>query len=195
MSSVAGRSVVADSLSDEALLAGVAVRDPGSTTAFIRRFQRRVYGVALAVTGDRAEAEDVAQEAFERAWRHAGVYDPRRGSVQSWLSTITRNLAIDHLRSRRWVLADGDWEQLLPASVARGPDEEAVLSWEARSLLQAMCALPAPQSRALALATYRGLTTAEIAEVENVPQGTVKTRIHAAMRKLREALDSREVGS
>ncbi|MCB9374137.1 MAG: RNA polymerase sigma factor, partial [Microthrixaceae bacterium] len=71
--------------SDEALLAGFATGDPTAEAVFVRRFQRRVHGLALTVVGDEGEAADVAQEAFVRAWRHAGAYDPRRGAVHTWL--------------------------------------------------------------------------------------------------------------
>jgi RNA polymerase sigma factor (sigma-70 family) len=90
-----------DGLSDEALLAGLAVGDDDAGLAFTRRFQSRVFGVAVTLLHDAALAEDVAQEAFIRAWRHAGAYDPRRGTVAAWLMRITRNLAIDSLRLRR----------------------------------------------------------------------------------------------
>src|SRR5690349_2083588 len=84
--------------SDEALVAGLALGDADAALAFVRRFQRRVYGCALAIVGDRGRAEDVAQEAFVRAWKHAAIFDPRRASVATWLLTITRNLAIDAVR-------------------------------------------------------------------------------------------------
>src|SRR5215212_2361153 len=89
------------SVSDEALVAGLAGDDPGAATAFVRSFQERVYGLALTMVGDAAVAEEIAQEAFTRAWRHAGSYDARRGRVATWLLSITRNLAIDHLRAKR----------------------------------------------------------------------------------------------
>src|ERR1700722_3206629 len=84
-----------EQLPDETLLAGFGGGDEEITVAFVRRFQRRIFGVALSVLGDGRLAEDAAQQAFERAWRHAGTYDVRRGSVVAWLSSITRNLAID----------------------------------------------------------------------------------------------------
>ncbi|HEX6336083.1 MAG TPA: sigma-70 family RNA polymerase sigma factor [Jiangellaceae bacterium] len=88
-------------VSDESLLAGMAAGDVGAAATFVRRFQARVYGLALAVVGIAPDAEEVAQEAFMRAWRHAGNFDPRRGRVSTWLLTITRNVAIDKLRVRR----------------------------------------------------------------------------------------------
>src|SRR5580765_7021833 len=86
---------------DDALLAAMASGDSEAAIAFVRRFQARVFGVAHAVLGDRDRADDVAQEAFVRAWRHGDSFDARRGTVISWLLAITRNLAIDHLRAQR----------------------------------------------------------------------------------------------
>src|SRR4051812_46023868 len=84
--------------SDEALLAALAAGDEEAAVAFVRRYQRRVYGLAVTLLGDRDLADDVAQEAMVRAWRHAAAFDVRRGSVSTWLLAITRNLAIDALR-------------------------------------------------------------------------------------------------
>ncbi len=64
---------------DDALLAGFGMGDPEAATAFVRRHQARVFGLARSIVGDPALAEDVAQEAFVRAWRHAAAYDARRG--------------------------------------------------------------------------------------------------------------------
>src|SRR5918997_800379 len=89
------------SVSDEALVAGLATGDAGAATAFVRRFQARVYGLALTMVGDSAVAEEIAQETCTRAWRHAAGYDARRGRVSTWLLSIARNLAIDHLRAKR----------------------------------------------------------------------------------------------
>ncbi|NMH95679.1 RNA polymerase sigma factor, partial [Pseudonocardia bannensis] len=85
---------------DDLLLAGLATGDAELSVAFVRRFQRRVFGVALSVLGEPRLAEDVSQLAFERAWRHAQVYDPCRGSVAAWLTSITHNLAVDVVRAR-----------------------------------------------------------------------------------------------
>src|SRR5438876_11956952 len=90
----------ADALPGEPLLAGLGAGDADLALAFVRRFQRIVFGVAMSVIGDPAAAEDVAQQAFEQAWRHAQVYDSRRGSVRAWLTTIAHNLAVDVVRAR-----------------------------------------------------------------------------------------------
>ena len=96
----------ADGVSDHVLLGGFATGDANTGTAFVRRFQGRVYGVAINILGDRGLAEEVAQEAFVRAWRYADAYDPERASVATWLLRITRNLAIDALRRRRPLALD-----------------------------------------------------------------------------------------
>ena len=85
-------------VSDDGLIAGMAAGDAQATAAFVRRFQARVFGLALSIVGVPAVAEEVAQEAFVRAWRFAGGYDPRRGTVVGWLLAITRNAAIDARR-------------------------------------------------------------------------------------------------
>jgi RNA polymerase sigma factor (sigma-70 family) len=74
-------------------LAGLGAGDPQMALAFVRRFQRTAFGVALAIVGDSVLAEDITQQAFERAWRHAGLYDSRRGSVRTWLTRIVHNRA------------------------------------------------------------------------------------------------------
>ena len=84
--------------SDEALLAGFAAGDREASAAFVRRFQRRAYGLARTIVRDSGSAEDVAQEALVRAWRYAGSYDARRGTVLTWLLTIVRNVAVDRRR-------------------------------------------------------------------------------------------------
>ena len=100
--------MMSEPLSDEALLAGLASGEADAAAAFVRRFQARVYGVVITIVRDPGTAEDVAQETFVRAWRHAGTYDPRRGRVATWLLTIARNAAIDAIRVRRVEPLDPD---------------------------------------------------------------------------------------
>jgi RNA polymerase sigma factor (sigma-70 family) len=174
-----------DELPDDSLLAGYGASDPDVTVAFVRRFQRRVYGVARTVVGDATLAEDVAQQAFERAWRHAGAYDARRGSVTSWLMTITRNLAIDATRVGRAHPVDPA-ELLLRVNVgADGADQAALSRIVADDLRSALTRLPVEQARALVLAGIGGLSASEVASAEGIPLGTAKTRIRTALRRLR----------
>jgi RNA polymerase sigma factor (sigma-70 family) len=175
--------------SDESLLAGMAHGDDRAGLVFVRRYQARVFGLALGMVGDAALAEDIAQEALIRAWRHAPVYDPRRGAVSTWVLTIARNLTIDALRMRRAVPTDpDDLINLGLVSNEASPEGAALSSDVARGLHLALSGLPADQRRALVLAYFYGMTAAEISDSESIPLGTAKTRIRAGLTKLREAM-------
>jgi RNA polymerase sigma-70 factor (ECF subfamily) len=177
--------------SDEALLAGFATGDQRSAAAFVRRFQGRVYGLALTIVRQPAIAEEVAQETFARVWRHAGNYDARKGRVSTWLLSIARNLAIDHTRVRRLDPVDPDViaAELSIESQVPGADETGLEPDERAQLRTAIGELPDDQRRALVHAAYIGRTAREISDLENVPLGTVKTRIRTAMLKLRSQLE------
>lgn len=172
------------SLSDESLVAGMASRDAQAVTAFVRRFQGRIYGLAVTILSDRQAAEEAAQETFVRAWRHAAAYDPRRGAVSTWLLTIARNVSIDMLRVRRQ-------EPLDPNAILGmvGAEEEGVAFEDVDRVRSALRELPDDQRRALVLAAFYGRTAREISELDSVPIGTVKTRIRTAMLKMRSALE------
>jgi RNA polymerase sigma factor (sigma-70 family) len=172
-------------LSDEALLAGLGSGNPEAAAAFIRRFQGRVYGLALTMLRDPDLAEDVAQETFVRVWRHAATYDARRGRVPTWVLAIARNLAIDRARLRSATPVDPE----VLASELELTREDAPVDIAERELVrQAVGALPDDQRRALVLAMYTGRTAREISELDGVALGTVKTRIRAALLKLRDTL-------
>ena len=178
-------------VSDETLVAGLAAGDRDAASAFVQRFQRRVFGLARTIVFDDRAAEDIAQEAFVRAWKHAAAYDPRRGSVVGWLLTITRNLAIDAVRVRVPVAIDP--AALLgydAASAERGPGDHAELSDDRERLRAALALLPEEQSRAVVLAGLLGYTAREVGDIEDIPLGTAKTRIRTALLRLRAALVS-----
>jgi RNA polymerase sigma factor (sigma-70 family) len=177
-------------LSDEALLAGMALGDQSAAVTFTRRYQRRVFGLAYSMTSDPGLAEDVAQEAMIRVWRHAPVFDPRRGSVTSWVLTIARNLAIDALRLRRAVPTDPDDFAASAMASAEYNPEDAVRRGDVRQLVQgALQTLPEEQRRAVVLAAVYGRTALEISESEGIPLGTAKTRIRTALIRLRAAVE------
>jgi RNA polymerase sigma-70 factor (ECF subfamily) len=180
-------------LSDDGLLAGMAVGEQAAAVAFVRRYQRRVFGLAYSMTGDAGVAEDVAQEAMIRVWKHAQVFDPRRGSVASWVLTITRNLAIDALRLRRAVPTDPDDFAAAAFRSNEHNPEDAVQRGEVRHIVRdALEVLPPEQRRAVVLAAVYGRTALEISESEGIPLGTAKTRIRTALIRLRAAIEHPE---
>ena len=174
--------------SDEALLAGLAAGQTDAAAAFVRRYQARVYGLVITIVRDPGTAEEVAQETFVRAWRNAGTYDPRRGRVATWLLTIARNAAIDAMRVRRPEPLD---PEIIAGRLqqAGGTVDDGVPPDERERVRRALAELPEPQRRALFLAAYAGRTAREIGELEHAPVGTIKTRLRAAMSKLRDSLE------
>jgi len=175
-------------LSDDALLAGLTFGDPEAGREFVRRFQSRVYGLALAVLRDPVLAEDVAQEALLRAWKHGQSYDPRRGTVAAWLLRITRNLAIDALRLRRAEVMDPDVLAAIAPPSTVSVEDAALTSEAVGAVRRALRQLPEEQSRALLLAAFHGRTAEEISRSEAIPLGTAKTRIRLGLRRIRAQL-------
>lgn len=178
----------ADRAHDAALLAGLATDDPDVAAAFVRRFERAVYGMAISITRDAALAEDVSQEAFLRAWGAAASYDIRRASVLTWLLTITRNAAIDALRTRRPTPTDDAiLDQLLDETARSEPDPEqtALHRVETERAIGHLHRLSPDQARAVVMAVLGGCTAAEVAEREGIPLGTAKSRIRDGLRRMR----------
>ena len=179
--------------SDDTLLASFALGDPDAAAAFIRRYQGRVYGLAKTMLGDADLAEDVAQEAFIRAWRYAPAYDSRRASVHTWMLVITRNLAIDAMRLRKARPVDPEVLTALDLETpaGTGPEATAETNAEVRELRAALADLPPEQRQAVLLAALCGRTAAEISESESIPLGTAKTRIRTGLLKVRSSVSRR----
>ena len=169
--------------SDEALVAGLATGDREAALVLVRRFQARVFGLALSITHDRGSAEEAAQDTFLKAWRYAASYDPRRGPVAAWLLTIARNAALDHARARSRRL---DQQPLDRPEDCAGDEGIDCPYEELAPLADAVRALPDEQRAVLMASVYRGLTTREISEAWDLPLGTVKTRLRLALSRLRD---------
>lgn len=180
---------LAERAADASLVAGLVVGDEDAALAFVRRFQSAVYGLAMSITRDPQTAEDVAQEAFLRAWRAAASYDPRKASVMTWLLTITRNAAIDATRVRRPSPADHEMLDMLLVDVRpdREVDDEALRGIDRARAVASLRSLPEDQARAVVMAVIGGLTTAEISTREQIPLGTAKSRLRLGLDKLRNA--------
>jgi RNA polymerase sigma-70 factor (ECF subfamily) len=178
-------------LSDATLVERLPRDDGGDELRELyRRYSGELFGFACNALGDRDLAEEVVQDVFARAWRHAGDYDPRRASVRTWLYSIARNRVVD-ARRRAAVRPGvaGGVEPESPAELDRTL-EQAVLRWQVAAALARL----SPEHReVIRLAHYGGLTLREIAERKGIPLGTVKSRTSYALRSLRLILDEMEV--
>lgn len=178
---------------DAALVAAMARGDAGAAAALYDRHASLAYAVALRITGDRTDAEDVVVECFAQAWGQAARHDATRGGVAAWLANIARSRALDLVRARgrRDARVRTDSEAVETAPVHDdGPDALARLEGAERDarVAAALAALPAPQRAAIEAAYWEGLSHAEIAARDGTPLGTVKTRIRLGMQALRAAL-------
>ncbi|MBO9524490.1 MAG: sigma-70 family RNA polymerase sigma factor [Nocardioidaceae bacterium] len=178
-------------LSDETLLAGMADGDRDAASAFVRRYQARVFGLALTIVRSPEVAEEVAQEVFLKAWRHAGTYDARRGRVATWLLSIAHNAAVDAVRYRHEDPVDPELlaAVLAPDRATHGFAEDDTATRV--TLRDALAALPVEQRAPIVLMTFQGLTAQEIADRDGVPLGTVKSRVRRGLRRLRDGMGAR----
>jgi RNA polymerase sigma-70 factor (ECF subfamily) len=147
-----------------------------------------LFRYVMHLTGDYPYAQDVVQESLLRAWQHPGILEQGEGSARAWLFTVARNLVIDHRRSARYS------KEFITDDIpeVQGPDgSEAVLN--AWLLSDALLSLSLEHRRAVVNCYYLGHTVAEIARKEGVPEGTIKSRLHYALRALRLALQERGV--
>jgi RNA polymerase sigma factor (sigma-70 family) len=180
-----------ESLSDEALLAIIATPDGELALAELYdRYGKIAYGLAYRVLRDSALAEDAVQEAFITVWRTAGTYIRERGKPRTWLLTLVHRRAVDLVRREQRRRMPTAAEE--PAPVTPAAEDEATLRDRRRAVQAALTQLPADQREALELAYYGGLTQTELAEQLGVPLGTIKSRMFAGLRRLRDLL--REAG-
>jgi RNA polymerase sigma factor (sigma-70 family) len=184
-----------EGVSDVSLVERLAAGDATAMEALYDRYSRPAYALARRITGEAVFAEEVVQEVFLALWRDPAKYDPARGGFASWLLATTHHKAVDAvrreetLRKRRAQSAEeSDWFAAAPAT---GPAvEDAVWTGlRGERVRQALATLPEPQRHALALAYFGGYTQREIAALTGTPLGTVKTRMLAGMRRLRDLLD------
>jgi RNA polymerase sigma-70 factor, ECF subfamily len=173
---------------DRALVSAIARRDHAAFERFYDRYHALVYHLVLKILHDRSDAEEVVYQIFWQVWREAGKYEARRGSVITWLSLLARSRAIDAVRSRRDHPVSDNEAQESATEPADGPEEVASLGQRSLLVRDALADLPQTQRVALELTFFGGLTHVEIAEQLGEPLGTIKTRIRAAMLRLRDQL-------
>ncbi len=181
---------------DAGLLQRMAQGDRAALAELYDRFSRPLYATALRILNDSAEAQDIVHDVFIALWDKSGAFATERGTAFSWAVTLTRNRAIDRLRSRRRraeiieqsAPLDFGYDESAEGDAA---DARALLGDQARAVRAAVAKLPAEQQQALQLAFFGGLTQQQIAARLREPLGTVKARIRRGLLKLRDSLAHR----
>jgi RNA polymerase sigma-70 factor (ECF subfamily) len=169
---------------DGAQIARAKAGDREAFGALARKHHKRVYATAFHITGNHGDADDVAQEAFLRAWRGLPGFDGR-SELSTWLHRITVNVALNHLRAKRThVWSPLDDEQ--PGEHDPGRDAEA--KQVAQAVVTALAALSHTLRVTLILATVEDMPYKEIAQVLACPEGTVAWRVNQARKVLRAKL-------
>jgi RNA polymerase sigma-70 factor (ECF subfamily) len=175
--------------SDVLLVERCADGDEGALAELYDRFGRAAYALALRVVRDRSHAEDVVQEAFLDLWRAASRFDPERSRPVTYLLTFVHRRAVDVIRREQ---ARPQRAASVEAVAERAGRDDVAESLVARdqgaSVRRALAGLSPPQREVLELAYFGGLSQSEIAERLGEPLGTVKSRTHVALSRLRELL-------
>ena len=175
------------SLADEELMQLVHDGDVRAFEVVFDRHASAAFSLAYRMCGRRATAEDIVQDAFLSLWRSGSGYDPRRGSVRSWVLSVVHNRAVDAMRrlgakARLDVADEGIAERLHAAETTDGEVERRD---DARQVRTALDELPPDQRQVIELAYFGGFTHNQIAEMLDLPPGTVKGRMRLGLTKLR----------
>ncbi|CAN5247043.1 sigma-70 family RNA polymerase sigma factor [soil metagenome] len=178
-------------LADEDLISLVEAGDAEAFAGLYDRHGRSAYSLAYRMMGDRQAAEDLVQDSFIKVWRSAKSYRAERGSVRTWILSITHNRGIDHLRSTARRRRTQDRVERTAETAQQS--EAFAETWrnsQRDQIRQALRTLPEEQLKILELAYYSGYTHAEIAEMLDIPLGTVKGRMRLGMKKIKSFFDS-----
>jgi RNA polymerase sigma factor (sigma-70 family) len=175
---------------DSQLVALVAEGDAIALEALYDRYGTAAYSLALRILTDQRLAEDVVQEVFFSLWRDARRFDPSRGTVATYLLSTTHHRSVDVVRLQEHLRRRHGHDEVVPppAEQAPGPEDEVEVAERRGQIRAALAGLPEAQRGALLLAYFGGYTQREIASLEGVPLDTVKARMAAGMRRLKDEL-------
>ena len=173
-------------LADEELMPLVNNGESKAFAALYDRHSQAAYCLAYRMMGEKQAAEDLAQEAFIKVWRRAGSYRAQKGSVRTWILSIVHNRGIDQLRSH--ASRRRTQEKIEASAASSQPSEAFAETWrntQSEQVREALSTLPKEQLKILELAYFSGYTHVQIAELLNVPLGTVKGRMRLGLQKMR----------
>ncbi len=179
-------------LADEDLISLVESGDSGAFAALYDRHSRAAFSLAYRMMGGRQAAEDLVQEVFLRVWRSTGSYKAGRGSVRTWILSIVHHRGVDLLRSAASRRRTQD--KVEASAESSQPSEAFSEAWrntQRDEIRQALGTLPPEQLKILELAYFSGYTHMEIADLLDLPLGTVKGRMRLGLKKIRDYFSSR----
>jgi RNA polymerase sigma-70 factor, ECF subfamily len=181
-------------LADEDLISLVGDEDPEAFAALYDRHSKASYSLGYRIMGERQAAEDLVQEVFLKVWRSAPSYRAERGSVRTWILSIVHHRGIDQLRA---TASRQRTKDRFEASAQKSqPSEAFAETWrnsQRDQVREALKTLPPEQLKILELAYFSGFTHVEIAQMLELPLGTVKGRMRLGLKKMRDYFDSNDV--
>jgi RNA polymerase sigma-70 factor, ECF subfamily len=172
--------------SDTDLMNRIAQRDQGAMAELYQHYGHLVYGLAFRILQTRELAEEITQDTFLTVWNHPERWSPARGMLSSWLLTVSRYKAIDRIRReqrRPDMQASPLNEELVYSEALPQPDDTRFE--EGRLIRTFLSQLPPEQRQVIELAFFQGMTHTTMAQLLNIPLGTVKTRLRLGLQKLR----------
>lgn len=178
---------------EKELMKRIKARDADALEQLYDLYKSLLYGLVISIVKKREEAEDILQEVFLKIWEKAYTFDEKRGNVYSWIVILTRNKAIDRVRSRGYKTQQKasvrmDEPEFTLEGSGHDPLETTIFSDRAELVKKALNEIPEEQRDVIEIAYYRGMTQSEIAKQLNLPLGTVKTRTRQGMIKLESIL-------
>jgi RNA polymerase sigma factor (sigma-70 family) len=179
-------------LSDPGLIALCARGDRDALAALYDRYGRAAYSLARRIVKDPSHAEDVVQESFLAVWNGARRFDARRAKPSTWILALVHNKAIDVVRRESLRRGEPVDEHDEPAASDDVP-RDAWLALQRQQVLEALAALPDPQREVLELAYFAGYSQSELSQRLGQPLGTIKSRTHTALARMRELLEARGI--
>ena len=180
---------------DVRLVQRIAAGDETALTRIYDQFAPTVFGVARRVLGDPAAAEDVVQEVFVSLWERPSAFDSARGTLAAWLGMLAHRRAVDRVRREEASRRRADAMASQPPVAPPDLDEAVSTLWIGERVRSAVHELPEEQRACVNLAYFEGKTYIEVAEILGIPEGTAKSRMRLALRKLADTLNAEGISS
>jgi RNA polymerase sigma-70 factor (ECF subfamily) len=174
---------------ERAVRARLADGDDAALGEVYDQYSSFVFGLAQRVIGDARAAEDVSQDVFLHVWEHPDAFDPERGSLRTWLGTLTHRRAVDYVRREEARRRRAERDARRRPTHIPDVEEMATALVQAERVRAALDQLPDDQRRCIYLAYFGGKTYRQVAEVLGIPEGTAKSRLRLGLRRIADALE------